>query len=78
MRASVPGQGPGNVDNRGDDMSSEPYNPTSTYQPESIIGLPALYRWPFSPRAALKYLLFSMLFPWGYLFIGLGVLGCSS
>jgi sterol desaturase/sphingolipid hydroxylase (fatty acid hydroxylase superfamily) len=56
-------------------MSSTPYNPSSDYQPESTIGLPALYRWPFNPLAALKYLLFGMLFPWGYLFIGLGVLG---
>lgn len=52
-------------------MASTPFNPTGQYQPESAIGLPELYAWPPRPLAALKYLLFGMLFPWGYLFIGL-------
>ncbi|MDH3536127.1 MAG: sterol desaturase family protein [Gammaproteobacteria bacterium] len=52
-------------------MSSIPCNPTGKYQPEKTIGVPALYVWPPRPLAALKYLVFDMLFPWGYLYIGL-------
>ena len=52
-------------------MASTPYNPTGEYQPESTIGLPVLYRWPPRPLAALKYLFFDMLFPWGFLIIAL-------
>ena len=55
-------------------MSAAPYNPSSDYQPESTVGLPVLYHWPFNPFAAFKYLLFGMLFPWGHLFIALGIL----
>jgi lathosterol oxidase len=55
-------------------MSAAPYNPSSDYQPQSTVRLPALYHWPFNPFAALKYLLFGMLFPWGHLFIALGFL----
>ncbi len=61
--------------NRDNHMSSQPYNPSSDYQPEATIELPPLYRWPISPLAALKYLVFGMLFPWSHIFIGLGVLG---
>ena len=53
-------------------MDATPYNPTSDYQPPSTIALPALYQWPLRPLAVLKYLLFDMLFPWGYLYILLG------
>lgn len=53
-------------------MDTTPYNPTSDYQPESIIVPPVLYRWPPRPLAVLQYLLFDMLFPWGYLYILLG------
>ena len=52
-------------------MASEPYNPTSDYQPESTVPLPALYRWPPEPLAALRYLVLGMLFPWGYIYIAL-------
>jgi len=52
-------------------MASDPYNPTSDYHPESTVPLPALYRWPPEPLAALRYLVFGMLFPWGYVYIGL-------
>ena len=53
-------------------MSAAPYNPSSDYQPESIVRLPALYHWPFKPFAALSYVVFGMLFPWGHLYIALG------
>jgi sterol desaturase/sphingolipid hydroxylase (fatty acid hydroxylase superfamily) len=52
-------------------MAATPYNPTGEYQPESTLALPALFRWPPRPLAALRYLCFGMLYPWGYLFIGL-------
>lgn len=51
------------------EVSATAHNPTGEYQPESTIALPALYRWPPRPLAALNYLLYGMLFPWGYLFI---------
>lgn len=50
-------------------MSSAPYNPTGEYQPERTVGLPVLYAWPPRPLAALKWLAFDMLFPWGHLWI---------
>lgn len=52
-------------------MASTLYNPAGQDQPESTIGLPELYAWPPRPLASLKYLLCGMLFPWGYLYIGL-------
>ena len=52
-------------------MASPPYNATGSYQPESTVGLPTLYAWPPRPLATLKYLFFDLLFPWGYLYIGL-------
>ena len=55
-------------------MTATPYNATGEYQPESVIELPALYSWPPRPIAALKWLFFGMLFPWGYLYIGLSFL----
>ena len=55
-------------------MAATPFNATGEYQPESVIELPALYAWPPKPLAALKWLLFDMLFPWGYLYIGLSFL----
>ncbi len=55
-------------------MEATPYNPTGEYQPKSTIGLPALYAWPPRPLAAFKYLLFDMLFPWGYLYIGMAII----
>ena len=58
--------------NPGMPMSAAAYNPTSDYQPQSTLGLPALYRWPFQPLAALHYLFVGMLLPWGYLYVALG------
>jgi hypothetical protein len=55
-------------------MAATPYNPTGEFQPESTIGLPALYAWPPRPLAALKYLFFDMLFPWGHLYIGMAII----
>lgn len=52
-------------------MSLAPYNASGDYQPEATIKLPALYAWPLKPVAALKYLVFDMLFPWGHLYIAL-------
>jgi lathosterol oxidase len=40
------------------------------YQPE-FLEVPALYAWPPRPLAALGYLLWGLLFPWGYVFIAL-------
>jgi sterol desaturase/sphingolipid hydroxylase (fatty acid hydroxylase superfamily) len=50
-------------------LSSEPHNPTSDYQPEATLLPPVLFRWPPRPLAALRYLVFDMLFPWGHLYI---------
>ena len=52
-------------------MAASPYNPAGDYQPDSTIATPPLYLWPPQPMAALKWLFFGMLFPWGHLFIGL-------
>ena len=52
-------------------MSSEAFNPTGEYQPESTVDLPPMFAWPPKPLAALRYLLFDMFYPWGYLYIGL-------
>ena len=52
-------------------MAASPYNPGGDYQPESTIGIPPLYVWPPRPMAALKWLFFDMLFPWGHLLLGL-------
>ena len=43
----------------------------SRYQPDAPIKLPPLYAWPPRPRAALRWLFSSLLFPWGFFFIGL-------
>lgn len=53
-------------------MTSKPVNATGQYQPESTIDLPPLFAWPPRPLKALKYLLFDMLYPWGFLWILLG------
>lgn len=49
---------------------SEP-TPEARYQPDSLIGVPPLYRWPPRPLAALRYLLRDFLFPWNAFFIAL-------
>ena len=38
------------------------------YQP-AMIEIPPLYAWPPKPLAALRWLLFGMLFPWGMVYI---------
>ena len=55
-------------------MASAPYNATGEYQPKSTVDLPVLFAWPPRPLLAVKYLVFDMLFPWGYLFIGMAFL----
>ena len=55
-------------------MAAIPYNATGEYQPESTIRLPALYIWPPRPLAALKWMVFDSLFPWGHFYIGLSFL----
>lgn len=55
-------------------MNSTPVNPTGEYQPESLIKLPPLFAWPPRPLAALRWVFFDMLFPWGHLYIGLAFL----
>ena len=54
-------------------MSSAPFNTSGTYQPPSAINVPALYDWPPRPIAALRWLFFELLFPWGFFFIGLAL-----
>ena len=52
-------------------MTSGPVNPSGDYQPDSTIALPPLFAWPPRPLAALRYLFFDLLFPWGFLFLGM-------
>jgi sterol desaturase/sphingolipid hydroxylase (fatty acid hydroxylase superfamily) len=52
-------------------MADNPYNATGEYQPGATIPLPLLYAWPPRPLGALRYLFYELLFPWGYLLIGL-------
>ena len=42
----------------------------AAYQPK-ILEVPPLYTWPPRPLAALRYLLWGMMFPWGYVFVAL-------
>lgn len=44
---------------------------STAYQPAELIEPPPLYRWPPRPLAALRWLFFDMLYPWGFFFIGL-------
>ena len=43
------------------------------YVPDEPVETPALFRWPPNLPEALRYLIVGLLFPWGYLFIGLTV-----
>jgi lathosterol oxidase len=52
-------------------MPSVPHNASGSYKPKTQIDVPPLYEWPPRPLAALRWLFFSMLFPWGFLFIAL-------
>ncbi len=47
-------------------------NPTQAqnYQPD-IVEVPPLFAWPSRPLATLKWLSFNLLYPWGFLWIGL-------
>ena len=45
------------------------------YSPDYIITPPALYAWPPSLLGAVRYLLFDMLFPWGYLYAIMAIIG---
>ncbi len=42
----------------------------SPYQPK-IIQTPALYAWPPRPLAALRYLAWGLLFPWGFIYLAI-------
>ncbi len=46
-------------------------NSETAYLPEDLIESPPLYRWPPRPLAALRWLFFDMLYPWGFFLIGL-------
>ncbi|MEM7207783.1 MAG: sterol desaturase family protein [Pseudomonadota bacterium] len=51
-------------------MSAQPHNTSGDYQPDHIIKLPAIFAWPPKLIAALRYLLWTMMFPWGYFYAG--------
>ena len=55
-------------------MSSNPYNTSGDYQPESTISPPAIFAWPPCVLAALKFLAFDMLLSWNLVYIGLALL----
>ena len=55
-------------------MAATPYNASGEYQPDSVIGVPALFAWPPRPLRAIRWLLYDLLFPWGYFFIALAFL----
>jgi len=40
------------------------------YHPANLV-VPPLYAWPPRPLAALRYLLFDLLFPWGFIYLAL-------
>lgn len=52
-------------------MTNKPPDSNSPYKPDYRIDTPPLYRWPPRPLAALRWLFFDMLFPWGFFFIAL-------
>ena len=43
------------------------------YRPTEPINVPPIYNWPPRPFAAIRYLLWDMLFPWGYLYVLLSI-----
>ena len=47
------------------------HNNAQSYQPQNI-DTPPLYSWPPRPLAALRYLLIDMLYPWTFVYLGLG------
>lgn len=52
-------------------MSSKDSDSSDIYKPDYQIKMPPLFEWPPQPLAALRWLFFGMLFPWGFIFIGL-------
>ena len=52
-------------------MSSKDSDSSDIYKPDYQIKMPPLFEWPPRPLAALRWLFFGMLFPWGFIFIGL-------
>lgn len=44
------------------------------YQPDYIIEVPPPYKWLPRPLATMRYYFFDMLFPWGFIYLGLAVL----
>jgi lathosterol oxidase len=55
-------------------MPSLTSNSGDSYKPDYQINVPPLYEWPPRPLAALRWLFFDMLFPWGFMFIGMAIL----
>ena len=51
-------------------MSDPTASADGRYQPK-LMRLPPLYAWPPRPLAALRYLLIELLYPWGFVFLGL-------
>ncbi|SVB67485.1 uncharacterized protein METZ01_LOCUS220339, partial [marine metagenome] len=39
------------------------------YRPPDPVEVPPLYAWPPRPAAALRWLLFDLWFPWGFLYV---------
>ncbi|HJM35621.1 MAG TPA: sterol desaturase family protein [Acidimicrobiales bacterium] len=54
-------------------MADTMRKPENGYQPSVPIRKPPLYAWPPRPLKAIRWLLFGLYFPWGFLFIGLGI-----
>ena len=55
-------------------MSATSSNSSESYSPDYKINVPPLYEWPPRPLAALRWLFFGMLFPWGFMFIGMALI----
>lgn len=49
-------------------MSKQTPDTGEKYQPD-LIGLPPIYTWPPKPLAAIRYLVFDLLYPWGYIYL---------
>ena len=54
---------------------SDPANADNqSYRPDYVIDLPPVYAWPPKIGAIVKYLTVDLLFPWGYMHLGLAML----
>ena len=51
-------------------MAEQTVNAEPDYRPRRI-ALPSLYAWPPRPVAMLRYLVYDLVYPWGYVFIAL-------